>query len=517
MKKLMKLNRLSVAITNKKKKIRSVKCTATMSAEPALLSHIVVIRERKCKELKCFKFNMNGWVQSIIFRPAHRIKQCTESKTTDDAETVWEDVDMEESDEAMPGLKEVEGSDEKEEIAQDDKGSKCKSNDDKGLNPSGNGDDYCSGPDLDTRDQMRALREQHDDRECDKLEEAHATQKKPLSAEATFGMFIIDEHILPVVVKNRDRKERTLKKLDVNYSSIEKQVPILWSLDGEYGLIRALIDVLMEKWGSFSIEFVKLAAAYTMCAQPCDLTRCFALCNEYCKKAEFYDPKTKGATPIFLPYVVQYMKDIKMDSDSITTYRNFFHRLPTMITKCYTGDNIISGFASAAFEPFDAEVLLRKNPHICQLPEEEASRLLNNVIPELIQLASLRGLTRDDDISAILTKHDVKLATPMLNLNELSIIRQRAVWLNHSVEVERRNDMLRASTRAKAEKAAEKERKKAEAEHKKAEAEHKKAEAIKARKRKKEEAAEKREREKTENAVERERKKAEAAKKIELK
>ena len=52
------------------------------------------------KDLKCFNFDMNGWVQSIIFRPAHRKKQHTESKTTDD-DTIWEDMHMEESDEEL--------------------------------------------------------------------------------------------------------------------------------------------------------------------------------------------------------------------------------------------------------------------------------------------------------------------------------------------------------------------------------------------------------------------------------
>ena len=46
MKKLMKRSVLSVAIVKKEKKTRSVKYTATMSAESALLSHIVVIRGR---------------------------------------------------------------------------------------------------------------------------------------------------------------------------------------------------------------------------------------------------------------------------------------------------------------------------------------------------------------------------------------------------------------------------------------------------------------------------------------
>jgi len=88
MKKLMKRSVLSVAIVKKEKKTRSVKSTATMSAESALHSHNVVIRGRKYKDLKCFNFDMNGWVQIIIFRPAHRKKQHTESKTTD-YDTIW--------------------------------------------------------------------------------------------------------------------------------------------------------------------------------------------------------------------------------------------------------------------------------------------------------------------------------------------------------------------------------------------------------------------------------------------
>jgi hypothetical protein len=149
------------------------------------------------------------------------------------------------------------------------------------------------------------------------------------------------------------------------------------------------------------------------------------------------------APPWFLNQLVKYMADIKMDAGSKSTFTVYFHRLPSMIARCCTPTIISDAFESASYYPYDPTALFRKNPSICCLEDEALDALLDFVVPELGEIGKSAGFISDEEITEVLDKYDVPLHTDQIGLNEIGFIRQRAVWMNHEVEIARRNAIIR--------------------------------------------------------------------------
>jgi hypothetical protein len=369
---LLKSLRLSVSRKETKTKVRSVKHTPTIAMSGELICFCSVIKERQCKEVKFFSFQMGGYILYIIFRPAAS-QNSVECPTDSDEDRIIE-LEIEDPQEVW-------------------------------------------------RDNLKSMIEDG----ALNLEEAEDPDKVE-SAETKFGEMMLDKCIFPALVSSRNARQA-----EAGRESEEKD-PILFTLDGEFGLMRALIRRLMTKWSPERIMQFKLAAAFTLASQPCDLARFFAIFNQLCQAPDFMDPPSYPA-PWFLGSLVAYMSEIKMDAGSRTTFTNYFHRLPTMIGQCYTPKVISDSFVSASYYPFNPAELFAKNAQICSLEDEEMDNLIDKVIPELGEIGKSLGFISDDEIKKTLDKYDIPLETDMEHLNDKSFNRQRAVWMCHPAEV----------------------------------------------------------------------------------
>jgi hypothetical protein len=201
---LLKEVRLSVSRTEPKHKVRSVKNTPTIAVSGELLSFVTVIKERRCTETKVFQFQMSGYKLFVIFRPA-----------------IFRSAIF------RPPGSDVEGADDDDGVSETDV------------------------IEMEIEDPLKSWRENLRRLVSDStlnLEEENE-QDTAESAETEFAKVVLDKCILPALVESRDAKMARDGRQD------EDRDPLLFTLDGEFGLMRSLIRGLMSKFKPNNIMF----------------------------------------------------------------------------------------------------------------------------------------------------------------------------------------------------------------------------------------------------------------------
>ena len=101
-------------------------------------------------------------------------------------------------------------------------------------------------------------------------------------------------------------------------------------------------------------------------------------------------------------------------------------------------------YGAGLFEPIQ---VFQKNTTFLKFTDEDCNTLLDNALPDGIEIATKRGNITDAEIIAIYEKHlpNFKYVSPVPNLDNLCLNRLRAIWLNNEQEIKRRENIIAES------------------------------------------------------------------------
>lgn len=102
------------------------------------------------------------------------------------------------------------------------------------------------------------------------------------------------------------------------------------------------------------------------------------------------------------------------------------------MNKAFTSLTVKSAFKKAGIVPFNVNAILSKNNHYRKLSKID-SKFLQNCIPELARIFTIKDFIPEEDFSRILGQRDNHIPTTGKPLNFMATNRQRSVGLSQNL------------------------------------------------------------------------------------
>ena len=208
---------------------------------------------------------------------------------------------------------------------------------------------------------------------------------------------------------------------------------MLLTFDGDFPQINALLSTLIEKYAHLRIWFWKFPGGCSLTTQPNDLMRSFMIIHGYINGANYQETQTY-ADPSHLNFVASLLDSIEMDKASVDTYKNFFRQIGVIESNAFRRSVILEGYRIAGINPPSVIQILSMCPAWANLSTTDAQRVLD-AIEVLTVPARLTGITDENLLNELIG--DIA-QTEVVNMTNLTIVRQRAMIFNGSAVWEMR-------------------------------------------------------------------------------
>lgn len=269
------------------------------------------------------------------------------------------------------------------------------------------------------------------------------------------------------------RKHTTASNIPISSNAtIGKQKDrIVFLLDGEYFQITTIFDNLIDYFNrkELRIEFVKFPAACSLSFQPNDLMVSFKLIKFYISHETFWTEKFEKmkTTPV---WVTKSKELTGMKPASRHTFVKLLRAIPYIFANAFRMDIVVSGWNVGGFES-DAEGFARVNTEQI-LTHWQYFRSVSFAESVLVKAACCRSLALRALSEGILKDRDITDELPFIasihqslhvthrglpvdqRRNEDNIVenQQRALWLNHSSVITRRQKRIDLQAQSAADK-----------------------------------------------------------------